>query len=82
MVLLVLSVLHPVWKLTFTTPYFGTFEDGSRDAGDNYRVEGREKKEKETDLFYGRLESFLSAITASFIAFFTPSFSNPTLNPP
>ena len=57
-------------------------EDGSKDAGDDYRVEGREKKEKETDLFYGRLESLLSAITASFTAFFTPLFSNPTLNPP
>ena len=60
--------------------------DGSKDAGDDYRVEGREKKEKETDLFYGRLESLLSAIIASFTAFFTafftPLFSNPILNPP
>ena len=33
-----------------------------------------EKKEKETDLFYGGLESFLSATIAPFTAFFTAFF--------
>jgi hypothetical protein len=44
---------------------FPFLKNGSKDAGDDCREEGKEEKEKEADLFYGRPESFLSAITAS-----------------
>jgi hypothetical protein len=59
----------------------GVTDDGSKDAGD-YRKEGTEEKEEGTDLFYKRPESFLSAITASFTAFSTVSFTNSNSNPP
>jgi hypothetical protein len=58
-----------------------SWDDGSKDAGD-YRKEGTEEKEEGTDLFYKRPESFLSAITASFTAFSTVSFTNSNSNPP